>query len=150
MYKELYRISKINYKAGFYPKKKKYLKKFKKILISRPLFKHTSFNLVIDLFIYNNKKYKLKKMSNITLRRTIYKYMYSMYTNCYDKIKDTINRPRFFYINLIDPKLHKYYDWVIKYYGELIIIKKKPMLILLYLYLLQVNFIKKIKFLYKK
>lgn len=145
VYKEWNFINKINYKGGFHPKKKKYLKKFKKILISKPLFKHTSFNLVIDLFIYNNKKYILKRISNITLRRTVYKYMYSMYINCYDKINDTINRPRFFYINLIEPKLHKYYDWVVKYYGELIIIKKKPMLLLLYLLLLQANIVNKIK-----
>jgi hypothetical protein len=145
VYKEYFEINKTNFKAGFYPKKKKYFRKFKRILISRPLFKHTSFNLIIDLFIYHNKRYTLKRISNITLRRTVYKYIYSMYINCYDKIKDTINRPRFFYINLIEPKIHKYYDWVVKYYGELIIIKKKPMLILLYLFLLQANFVNKIK-----
>ena len=145
VYKRYYTYSKTNYKAGFFPKKKNYLKKFQKILISKPLFKHTSFNLVIDLFIYNNKKYIFRRISNIVLRRTIYKYMYSMYINCYDKIKDSINRPRFFYINLIEPKLYKYYDWVVKYYGEIIIIKKKPMLLLLYLYLLQLKFVNKFK-----
>lgn len=145
VYKEYFEINKTNFKAGFYPKKKKYFRKFKRILISKPLFKHTSFNLIIDLFIYHNKRYTLKRISNITLRRTVYKYMYSMYINCYDKINDTINRPRFFYINLIEPKIHKYYDWVVKYYGELIIIKKKPMLILLYLFLLQANFVNKMR-----
>jgi len=145
VFKEFYNISKTNYKAGFYPKKKDYLKKFKKILISKPLFKHTSFNLVIDLFIYNNKRYIFRRMSNMVIRRTIYKYMYSMYINYYDKINDTINRPRYFYMNLIEPKLHKYYDLVVKYYGELIIKKKKPMLLLLYLFLLQVNFVNKNK-----
>lgn len=82
----------------------------KRILISKPLFKHTSFNLIIDLFVFNNKKYMINRINNIVLRRSMYKYMYSMYINCYDKIKETINRPRFFYINLIEPKIHKYYD----------------------------------------
>lgn len=145
LYKKLNNTIRSEYADGYSPKRKDYIKNFNKILISRPLFKHTSFNLVIDLFVFNNKRNKIKKMYHITLRRTMYKYMYSMYVNCYEKINDTINRPRFFYINLIEPKIHKYYDWVLKHYGELIIIKKKPVLILLFLYLLQVNFIKKIK-----
>lgn len=117
----------------------------KGFLISRPLFKHTSFNLIIDLFVYNNKRYTFNQLKNLSLRRSLYKYMYSMYIDCYAKIRDTINRPRFFYINLIEPSIHRYYDLIVKCYGELIIIKNKPMMLFLYLFLLQVNFVNKLK-----
>jgi hypothetical protein len=145
VYKEFSYLNKMNYQGGFFPKRKVFFKKFKKFLISRPLFKHTSFNLVIDIFIYHNKRYIFNRISSIVTRRIMYKYMYSMYINCYEKINDTINRPRFFYMNLIEPKIHKYYNLVVSYYGELIIIKKKPMLLMLYLLLLQANIVNKIK-----
>lgn len=142
---EYLKLNKADFSDGYYGKKKLYIRRFKRILISRPLFKHTSFNLIIDLFVYNNKRYIFRRISNISLRRSMYKYMYSMYIDCYEKIKDTMNRPRFFYINLIEPRIHNYYNWIVKYYGELLILKYKPLLLVLYLYLLQANFLKKWK-----
>jgi len=143
--KEFFTLNKSDFSGGYYAKKKKYMRKLKRIFISRPLFKHTSFNLIIDLFVYNNKRYTFRRLSNISIRRSIYKYMYSMYIDYYEKIKDTINRPRFFYINLIEPRIHKYYNWIVKYYGELLVIKNKPMILVLYLLLLQANFVNKLK-----
>src|SRR5437762_8508394 len=48
--------------SGFKIKKKNYIRKLNKVFISKPLFKHTSFNLIIDLFVYNNKTNKLKNL----------------------------------------------------------------------------------------
>jgi hypothetical protein len=106
--------------GSYYPKKKWYLVKLARILLSKPLFKHTSFNLVIDLYLFNNKRYKFRILRNLVLRRTMYKYMYSMYSDYYKKIQETVNRPRFFYINLIEPKISYHYKNVITTYWELI------------------------------
>ena len=143
--KDYFKINKSNFSAGNYAKKKIYMRKLKRIYISKPLFKHTSFNLIIDLFVYNNKKYTFRRLANISVRRSVYKYMYSMYINYYDKIINTINRPRFFYINLIEPSIYKYYNWIVKYYGELLILKNKPTMLFLYILLLQANFFNKLK-----
>ena len=137
------RQRKLDIFTGYYPKKKSYMRKLSRVLLSKPLFKHTSFNLIIDLFIYNNKKYKFRMLKNIVIRRSIYKYMYSMYIESYQKIKETINRPRFFYINLIDPGVHNYYKWVTYYYEAFLIRKKRSLFIYLCLLLLQLNFIRK-------
>jgi hypothetical protein len=110
LYMDLNKSVKSLFHGGNNSKRKVYIRKLKRILLSKPLFKHTSFNLIIDLFVYHSKSFKFKKLQNITMRRLLYKHMYSMYANCYDKIKDTLQRPRFFYINLIEPKIHKYYD----------------------------------------
>lgn len=141
LYDGMYELNKSIFSGGYAAKKKIYFNRLKSMFISKPLFKHTSFNLIIDLFVYNNKRFKNRKINNMSMRRSLYKYMYSMYINCYEKIKETVNRPRFFYINLIEPSIHKYYSWIVKYYGELIILKNKPILLLLYLLILQVNFV---------
>jgi len=143
---EIYEINKEKFSTGEGAKKRESIKDpMLGFYISKPLFKHTSFNLIIDLFVYNNKSYITNQLNNMSMRRSLYKYMYSMYIDSYAKIKDTINRPRFFYINLIEPSIHSYYDLILKYYGELIIIKNKPMMLFIYIYLLQVNFMNKLK-----
>ena len=106
--------------GSYYPKKKWYLVKLSRILLSKPLFKHTSFNLVIDLYLFNNKRYKFRILRNLVLRRIMYKYMYSMYSDYYKKIQETVNRPRYFYMNLIEPKITYHYANVIQGYWELL------------------------------
>jgi hypothetical protein len=87
------------------------------LLLSKPLFKHTSYNLVIDLFVYKESIKGLNKLKNILLIRGIYKYMLSMYTNYPQKIRETLNRPRFFYMNLIEPRISSYYRGIINTYA---------------------------------
>src|SRR5215471_7945177 len=123
--------------SGFKIKKKNYIRKLDKIFIGKPFFKHTSFNLIIDLFVYNNKTNKLQKFENMLSRRIMYKYMYSMYVNYSSKIKETINRPRFFYLNLIEPKTFNYYSNVIKAYENVLIKSNKEYLLYLSLFLLK-------------
>ena len=141
---------KLNFFTGFYPKRKSYLRKLSRVLLSKPLFKHTSLNLIIDLFIYNNKRYKFKRIENLTVRRSIYKFMYSMYLDYSKKIKQTINRPRFFYMNLLEPKIYNYYSSIIKYYDYYLIRNNKSLLIYLSFLALQLNFVAKKKFNYIK
>jgi hypothetical protein len=131
--------------SGYYPRNKEHIKKLSRVLLSKPLFKHTSFNLIIDLFLYNNKGYKLGILKNLTVRRTTYKYLYSMYINSYDKIKDTINKPRYFYMNLITPNIYNYYKWITLYYELLLVKKNKFLFTYICLLVLQLNFVKKIK-----
>jgi hypothetical protein len=125
--------------SGFYVKKRGPLKKLNRILLSNPFFKHTSFNLIIDLFVYNNKNTKIRKLKNIIMRRTMYKYMYSMYANSYQKVKETMNKPRFFFMNIIDPSSYNYYNIVMKYYEELVFRKKRSIMVYFCLLLLQLN-----------
>jgi len=122
-------------------KEENHIFKLKRVLLSKPLFKHTPSNLIIDLFIFNNKTYKLDKLENIITRRSMYKYMYSMYINYLDKIKTTLNRPKFFYMNLIEPKIYSYYNWVLLLYDELLFRKNKSFLTYLSLLFLQFNYI---------
>jgi hypothetical protein len=131
--------------GGYYPKKKTYIRKLNRVLLSKPLFKHTSFNLIIDLFIFNNKRNKFRKLQNLIIRRSTYKYMSSMYFNYYSKIQDTLNRPRFFYLNIIDPSVINYYRRIVNYYRALLV--RKPFGVYLFLSLLQLRIIKK-KYLY--
>ena len=131
--------------SGFKIKKKNYIRKLDKVFMSKPLFKHTSFNLIIDLFVYNNKTNKFQKFENILSRRIIYKYMYSMYINSSEKIKETLNRPRFFYLNLIEPKTFNYYSNVIKLYENILIFSYKESFLYLCLLLLKWNSICKNK-----
>jgi hypothetical protein len=131
--------------GGFYPRKKTYIRKLNRVLLSKPLFKHTSFNLIIDLFIFNNKRNKFRKLQNLIVRRSTYKYMSSMYFNYYTKIQETINRPRFFYLNIIDPSVIYYYRRIVNYYRGLLV--RKPFGVYLFLSLLQLRIIKK-KYLY--
>ena len=129
--------------SGFKIKKKNYIRKLDKIFTSKPLFKHTSFSLIIDIFVYNNKTNKLQKFENILSRRVLYKYMYSMYVNYSKKIKESLNRPRFFYLNLIEPKTFNYYSNIVKAYENILTFSYKWNYIYISLLILKWNFISK-------
>jgi len=129
--------------SGLKIKKKNYIRKLDRIFVSKPLFKHTSFNLIIDLFIYNNKTNKLQKFENILSRRVLYKYIYSMYVDYSKKIKETLNRPRFFYLNMIEPKTYNYYSNIIKLYENIITMNNKGNFLYLCLLIIKWNFIRK-------
>jgi hypothetical protein len=130
--------------TGILSKKKNIWPKRSKILLSKPLFKHTSYNLIVDLFIYKSKTYKREKLKNILFIRSIYKYMLSMYTNYPLKIKETLNRPRFFYLNLIEPRISYYYRGIINTYGLVLFNLERNKLNFLILYLKRIR-----KFLFK-
>jgi hypothetical protein len=132
-----WRNRKINYLLGFFAKKNTYYRKKRRIFLSKPIFKHRSYNLIIDLYLFNSKLYKWKRLSYIALKRTLYKYMYSMYVDYKLKVEETINRPRFFYINIIEPNTYKLYSNIIKQYRW--IISRKPFSIYLYLLLMQLK-----------
>jgi len=131
---------KLNFYTGFYPKRKSYIRKLSRVLLSKPLFKHTSLNLIIDLFIYNNKRYKFKKIKNLTVRRSLYKYMYSMYVDYAKKIKQTINRPHFFYMNLIQPNIYNKYTNIIHNYNYYFIKNSKSLFIYICILALKLNY----------
>jgi len=76
-------------------------------------------------------------LKNIATRRSTYKYMYSMYVDFSRKITETLNRPRFFYINLIEPKTYKYYKEITTIYGNLFVFKIHP-----YMYYTMLHLIK--------
>jgi hypothetical protein len=116
-----------------------FLSYFKRSYLSIPRFKHTVTNVIIDLFIYNNKQFKWLKYSNLITRRGLYKYMYSMYANYSHKIEETLNRPRFFYLNLIYPNIAVHYSKIIKLYGEILIKKNKVNVLTVILLLLKNN-----------
>src|SRR5277367_6497528 len=86
------------------------------------------------------------------LRRFAYKYMYSLYTDVYKKVNETLSRPYFFYINIIEPKMFPYYTKVVKSYEELVFKYNKGLVITICLILLKINEIYKnrSKFLKKK
>jgi hypothetical protein len=111
----------------------------KKIWLAKPILKHTPYNVVIDLFLYNNKRYKIYKLRNMLLRRISYKYMYSMYADMYKKINETINRPRIFYINIIEPKVYNYYREVISLYGQWLFVNTQEVIIAACLYYIKVS-----------
>lgn len=130
--------------GSFRPKIQSYYRKKKRVWLSNPIFKHTSYNLIIDLFVFNNKILtgegkNFRKFSNLLLRRILYKYMYSMYVNYINKIRETLNRPRFFYINLIEPKTYNYYSNIVKAYEELLLLNNKGKYIYLCLLILKWN-----------
>ena len=130
------------------PKLQSYFRKKKRVWLSNPIFKHTSYNLIIDLFVFNNKILtgggrKFRKFSSLLLRRILYKYMYSMYVDYINKVRETLNRPRFFYINMIEPKIYNYYSNIVKAYEELLIINNKGRYIYLCLLVLRWNNIRK-------
>jgi len=129
--------------SGLKIKRKNYIRKLDKVFISKPLFKHTSFSLIIDLFVYNNKTNKLQKFENILSRRVLYKYMYSMYVDYSKKIKETLNRPRFFYLNLIEPNTFNYYSNIIKAYENILTLSYKWNYMYICLLILKWNFIRK-------
>jgi hypothetical protein len=76
--------------------------------------------------------------------------MYSMYTDFYKKIKNTINRPRFFYMNLIEPRLYNTYSSIVYYYDNYFLKNKKSLFIYICFLALQFNFGIKNKFSEKK
>ena len=63
--------------------------------------------------------------------------MYSFYINYIGKIKETLNRPRFFYINLIEPKTFNYYSNVVKAYENILTITSKSYFLYLCLLVLK-------------
>jgi len=129
----------INLFGGYEPKKTSRISKWKRLLLGKPVFKHTSFNVIIDLFIFNNKTNQRRKFRNLMLRRFAYKYMYSLYANVYKKVNETLNRPRFFYINIIEPKVFPYYTKVVKSYEEWIFKYNKGLVITICLMLLNMD-----------
>ena len=132
-------IRKVKIFGTFNPRYNSIIGKWRKLLLAKPIYKHTPFNLIIDLFIYNNKSYKIKKLKNILLRRIAYKYMYSLYINVYNKINETLNRPRFFYINIIDPKVYSFYSKVINSYEKWIFKYNRGLVISVCLMLIKMN-----------
>src|ERR1700752_2888764 len=76
---------------------------------------------------------------NILSRRGLYKYMYSMYANYSQKVQETLNRPKFFYLNLIYPNISSHYAKVIKLYQETLLKKNKATLLNVLLLLLKNN-----------
>ena len=132
--------SRKNILFGLYkPKLQLYFRKRRRGWLSKPLFKHTSHNLIIDLFIFNNKKNNIRKFSNILSRRALYKYMYSMYVNYMCKVRETLSRPRFFYSNLIEPKTYNYYSNIVKAYEELLVGNSKANILYICLLVLSWN-----------
>jgi len=130
--------------SGYMPKRKVMFNKTRKMYISKPLFKHTVWNVIIDLYVYNNKSYKLGKYHNMLKLRALYKYMYSMYVNYKEIIQKIILRPRIFYINLIEPKINNYYWNVIDSYEKLMIHMSKKEFLYLILNILKWNYSNKI------
>jgi hypothetical protein len=120
-------------------KRKLSIKKLRRVLISKPIFKHTSSNLIIDLFVFNNKSFRFNKLKNLLLRRITYKYMYSMYVDSYKKINETLNRPRFFYMNLIEPKIFPYYMKIVNSYQNVLTGYNKSIIITICMLLLNLN-----------
>lgn len=139
--KELIKDRKTLKLGGFFAKKRIELDYNSKALLSKPLFKHTSYNLIIDLFLFNNKKYLFNKFDHIIWRRIMYKYMYSMYVDFSSKIYDTINRPRFFYINILEPRIYNYYKKITKEYKSILILKSKMYFVYLCLSLLNIKYL---------
>jgi hypothetical protein len=120
-FKRIFKSRRDKFDRGFTPKRAIEFSKKRNIWLSKPLFRHTASNVIIDLYLFNNKSYKLTKYHHMIKVRAIYKYMYSMYAN-YDKIiQSIISRPRIFYINIIDPKMHEYYSRVIRSYENALI-----------------------------
>jgi hypothetical protein len=68
--------------------------------------------------------------------------MYSLYVNNKNKIKNTINRPRVFYVNLIEPKIISYYEMIVNLYEKLLMKKNKIFLFSLYFLVLYLNNLK--------
>jgi len=132
-------LRRIRLYGGYEPKKNTKIRKWRKLLLSNPIFKHTSFNLIIDLFVYNNKTNNIKKLKNLLLRRITYKYMYSLYTDVYKKVNDTINRPKFFYINIIEPKVFPYYNKIVNTYEQWIFLYNRGFIITICLILIKIN-----------
>jgi hypothetical protein len=124
---------------GYAPKRSVLFNKARKIFLSKPLFKHTAFNVIIDLFVYNNKSYKLGKYHNMLKARALYKYMYSMYIDYSSIIQNILTRPRIFYLNIIEPKVYYYYSNVLVNYERILIHFSKRQFIYILLFILKWN-----------
>jgi len=68
--------------------------------------------------------------------------MYSLYVNNKKKIKNTINRPRIFYVNLIEPRIISYYEMIVSLYEKLLMKKNEIFLFSLYFLVLYLNNLK--------
>jgi hypothetical protein len=120
-FRKIFKSRRDKFDKGFTPKRAVIFSKKRNIWLSKPLFRHTASNVIIDLYLFNNKSYKLIKYHHMLKVRAIYKYMYSMYANYDQIIQNIISRPRIFYINIIDPKMHEYYSRVIRSYENALI-----------------------------
>jgi hypothetical protein len=129
---------------GFTPKRAVLFNKDRNIWLSKPLFKHTASNVIIDLYLFNNKSYKLGKYHHMLKVRAIYKYMYSMYANYNNVIQNILSRPRIFYINIIDPKMFEYYSRVIQSYESALILLSKNQFLYFLLSILKWNLSNKV------
>jgi hypothetical protein len=141
----LYYVKKLVYKNltntnAYHINRETFWSYFWRPILSIPRFKHTATNVIIDVFIFNNKKYKIKKFIHLLTRRGIYKYMYSLYANSSEKIQDTLNKPRFFYLNLIEPNISSHYNKVINLYHNFILNKNKSTIISSLLHIFKQNF----------
>jgi hypothetical protein len=65
-----------------------------------------------------------------------------MYADYHKKLRETLNRPRFFYLSLIDPKISSYYQIIVDSYEKLVIKKNKILLFGLYILLIGLNYFK--------
>jgi hypothetical protein len=149
-FKKLLKARRSKFERGFTPKRAVLFNKNRNIWLSKPLFRHTASNVIIDLYLFNNKSYKLGKYHHMIKLRALYKYMYSMYANYDDIIQTIISRPRIFYINIIEPKMHAYYYRVIRSYENTLIYLSKSQFIYLLLNILKWNLNNKIfAFVYK-
>jgi hypothetical protein len=62
-----------------------------------------------------------------------------MYVNYKEKLNITQNRPRIFYLNLIEPKISSYYEMIINSYEKLLMKKNEIILLNLYFIILNLN-----------
>lgn len=127
--------------GDYFPKKLSTIFKRDKIYVGYPYFRHTPYNIIIDLFIYYNKKGLTGKLQDVIKRRTLYRYMYSMYSNNLKKIQETLNKPSYYFINIIEPKLFIYYVNVINTYQHMLINKNKNLIVNISLFILKWNII---------
>jgi hypothetical protein len=120
-FRKIFKSRRDKFDKGYTPKRAVVFSKKRNIWLSKPLFRHTPSNVIIDLYLFNNKSYTLTKYHHMMKVRAIYKYMYSMYANYDQIIQSIISRPRIFYINIIDPKMHEYYSRIIRSYENALI-----------------------------
>jgi hypothetical protein len=139
IFRKIFKSRREKFARGFTPKRTAIFSQKRNIWLSKPLFIHTPSNVIIDLYLFTNKSYKLSKYHHMIKVRAIYKYMYSMYANYDQIIQNIISRPRIFYINIIDPKMHEYYSRVIRSYENALIHFSKSQFMNLLINLLKWN-----------
>jgi hypothetical protein len=143
-FRKIFKSRRDKFDKGYTPKRGIIFSKKRNIWLSKPLFRHTASNVIIDLYLFNNKSFKLTKYHHMIKVRAIYKYMYSMYANYDQIIQSIISRPRIFYINIIDPKMHEYYSRIIRSYENALIHFSKSQFMYFLLDLLRWNLNNKI------